>query len=368
MMYLLIPLFFLNSCKPMYNSSYKKPFLADTKSSVSVKKLHKRLFYISKSGFGVGHEDTTAYGIEWNCMEAPKIAKSDVNEVVGDFPVVYGFDISKIELDHSKNIDGVPFDAMRELIVDAYRKGGIITISWHADNPISGGDSWDKTPAVIDIIGNGSQIKKYDIWIGRVAQFLGSLTYQGRKIPIIFRPFHEMNGDWFWWGKPNCSSVEYVQLWRKTVRLLRDEHNLHNLIYAYSPNTLIQEEDYLEYYPGDNYVDILGIDIYDFNNAEGYMASVVNNLKVLKDIATTKNKLYAFTETGLETISQNNWFTQVLYPNIENSGIAWVLFWRNHSKTHHYVPYKNHGSEKDFKAFKELPQALFLKDINKLKF
>ena len=360
----IVSMFFLSSCKSMYNSVYKKPILVDTKPSKNIKKLHKKLFYISKVGFAIGQQDATSYGIGWKQSDFPDTIKSDVNDVVGDFPAVYGFDISKIELGNDNNIDAVPFNTMRALIIDAYSKGGIITISWHADNPTSNGDSWDVTPSVKDIIGNGVYVEKYELWVKKVADYLKTLKYKGKAIPIIFRPFHEMNGEWFWWGNPNCSSIEYIQLWRNTVYLLRDKYKVHNLIYAYSPNKLRPNDNYLEYYPGDRFVDILGIDIYDFQNSVEYINSVVNDLKIVKDIATTKNKLYAFTETGLEAIPTKKWFTQELYPNIENSGIAWILFWRNHTKTHHYMPYKNHSSEADFKIFASKPKTLFLKDIN----
>tara|TARA_R110000868_G_scaffold178979_1_gene418903 strand:- start:7646 stop:8794 length:1149 start_codon:yes stop_codon:yes gene_type:complete len=357
-----------NSCKPLYNSEYKKPKLVDNTPSKRVEELHKKLFYISKEGFAIGHQDATSYGIDWKQADNPNIVRSDVYDIIGDFPAVYGFDISKIEVANDNNIDGVPFLTIRELIIDAYSKGGIITISWHADNPISGRDSWDKSPAVKDIIGNGVFVEKYDLWIEKVARFFKTLKYKGKLIPILFRPFHEMNGDWFWWGNPNCTSIEYIQLWRNTVYSLRDVYELDNLLYVYAPNKLRPDDDYMEYYPGDNFVDVFGIDIYDFKNSEDYMLSVVNDLKIVKEIAATKNKLYAFTETGLEAIPNEKWFSQVLYPNIENSGIAWILFWRNDTKIHHYLPYKAHVSEVDFKEFSKLPKTLFLKDINNLKF
>ena len=353
----------LNSCKPFYNSTYEKPQLVDNKLSKNTKKLHKKLFYISKKGFAIGHQDATSYGINWKQADFPNTIKSDVKEVSGAFPAVYGFDISKIELNSKNNIDGVPFLVMRKLIRDAYSKGGIITISWHTDNPKTNGDSWDKTPAAKDIINNKILAEKYDLWISRVASFLKSLTYKGKQIPILFRPYHEMNGSWFWWGKPNINSSEYINLWQNLVHALRDKHNLHNLLYVYSPNKLGENDNYMEFYPGDNFVDVLGIDIYDFNNHDDYITSVVNDLKIVKKIATSKNKLYAFTETGLEAITDKEWFTKVVYPNLENTGISWILFWRNYTKTHHYMPYKNHSSEDDFKAFEKLPKTLFLKDI-----
>src|SRR5690606_4450272 len=120
--------------------------------------------------------------------------------------------------------DSVSFNHMRTLMLDAYKKGGVITVSWHLDNPTSGGDSWDKTPAVSDIISGGKHHEKYKEWVARVADFFKSVTVDKEPIPIVFRPFHEMNGGWFWWGEGNCSSEDYKTLWKETVNLLRNEH------------------------------------------------------------------------------------------------------------------------------------------------
>ncbi|WP_053990887.1 glycoside hydrolase family 26 protein [Mangrovimonas sp. TPBH4] len=337
--------------------------LSDKKVSKSVKNLYQKLEASSKKGFAIGHQDATSYGLGWLYEQNPTTIKSDVHEVCGDYPAVYGFDIGHLELGNDRNLDSVPFKLMKDLILDAHKKGGIITISWHLDNPSSGGNSWDKTSAVQDIIKGGKHRDTYELWVSRVADFMKSLKTETEMVPVIFRPFHEMNGSWFWWGEGNCSAEDYKTLWIETLELLRDKHEVHNLLYVYSPNKLNPTDDYLKYYPGDNYVDILGIDIYDFKNSEDYIKSVVNDLKIVKDIASQKGKLYAFTETGLETLSTPNWFTQILYPVIENTGIAWVLFWRNARTDHHYMPYKGHPSENDFKTFKALPKTLFLQDI-----
>lgn len=367
-----------NSCKPFYNTVYKKPQLVDTKASKQVKILHKKLFYLSKEGFAIGHQDATAYGIGWKQSDFPNMIKSDVNDILDDFPAVYGFDIGGIEKGETNNLDAVPFDTMRALMIDAYSKGGIITVSWHADNPKTNGDSWDRTPAVQEIIGDGKLVEKYESWLSKVAVFLKSIKYKGKAIPIIFRPHHEMNGDWFWWGNPNCNSLEYMQLWRNTIYSLRDKYHVHNLIYVYAPNKLNPNDNYMDYYPGDTFVDILGIDIYDFQNSVEFSNAIANDLKIVKNIATEKSKLYALTETGVnksagvnwfiqELVPDQNWFTKVLYPNIENSGISWILFWRNGNEGEQYMPNKGHKSEADFKIFAKEPKALFLKDINRLK-
>lgn len=356
----------LQACNTTQKKEKDTVKFVDKQASESVKQLYKKLTEISKKGIAIGHQDDTSYGLGWNHKDDPSTIKSDVEIVTGDFPAVFGFDLGWIEINKEYNLDTVPFNSMKDLIIDAHKRGGIITISWHLNNPVTGGSSWDKTPAVQSILKDGSEREKYELWVARTATFLSSLKYNDKDIPVIFRPYHEMNGSWFWWGGENCDPKDYTTLWQETVKLFRDKHNLHNLLYAYSPNKLNPGDNYLDYYPGDDYVDILGMDIYDFNNSEDYVKSVVNDLAILKKIATEKNKLFAFTETGLESLKTKNWFTKVLYPAIENTGICWVLTWRNYDTKHHYMPYKGQLNEQDFIQFKNLPKTLFLEDINKL--
>lgn len=360
-----LTILFLVSCNTSVKQKSSLPILVDKNASKSVVELYKKLIEISKKGFAVGHQDDTSYGLGWKHSNIDSV-QSDVEKVTGDFPAVFGFDIGWLEIDSLYNLDTVPFNHMKDLIIDAHKKGGIITISWHLNNPVSGGSSWDKTNAVSNIITEGTEKVKYELWISRVAGFMNSLQYNGEAIPVIFRPYHEMNGSWFWWGGENCDPNDYIALWQKTVQLLRDKYNVHNLLYAYSPNKLNPGDEYLRYYPGDDYADILGMDIYDFNNSEDYIKSVKHDLAILKNVANEKNKPYAFTETGLESLQTKNWFTEVLYPSIENSGICWVLTWRNYDTKHHYMPYNGQLNESDFIEFQQLPKTLFLKDLNSL--
>lgn len=366
-LFVLCLLLLFSACASLYTDGYSKPQLVDSRPDKSTKKLHRKLHFVSQQGFGIGHQDATSYGVGWIQDYKPKPVRSDVFDVAGDYPAVYGFDIGSIEHQDAYNLDSVPFDKMRKLMIDAFKKGGIITVSWHADNPTSGGDSWDQTPAVADILAGGETSQTYQVWLDRVAKFLKSVKFRGKPIPMVFRPYHEMNGFWFWWGDPNCTAEDYKTLWRYTVDYLRNQHNLHNLLYAYSPNKLDPDDDYMKYYPGDDYVDILGIDIYDFNDSSEYVSSILHDLEVVKYQAQLRNKLYAFTETGLEAIPKSNWYTEVLYPAIQDSGIAWILFWRNARETHHYMPYRGHLAAKDFEAFKTMPKTLFLKDIEDIK-
>tara|TARA_R110000868_G_C10905788_1_gene764613 strand:+ start:867 stop:1895 length:1029 start_codon:yes stop_codon:yes gene_type:complete len=339
---------------------------ADKNALPQVKSLVEKIERLAQLGYAFGHQDTTSYGIGWKNNGV--VYRSDIYDVVGDYPVVYGFDIGQIEHGHLKNLDDVPFDDMRDLIKRANLDGGIITISWHADNPISNKDSWDTTKAVSYILKGGVAHDVYRGWLGRVAAFLKSLKDDfGALIPVAFRPFHEMNGSWFWWGNPNCAPEDYQQLWRQTLAILSDELEVHNLVYVYSPNLIQNSDEYVLNYPGDNYVDMLGIDLYQHGSVVEFKNALRLNLQILKDIATHKNKPYALTEVGVDKIPIAKWWTSVLDEVVSGTGIAWVLLWRNHTPEHFFVSYLSHDSVPDFIVFNNKQHVLFLKDINGIK-
>ena len=106
-----------------------------------------RMQKLQKMGYMYGHQDDPFYGVSWEWERD----RSDTKELVGDYPGVMGFDLGGIELGDSKNLDGVPFDRMREEIVAHHMRGGIITISWHPRNPLLGTTAWIE-----------SDIKAYD--------------------------------------------------------------------------------------------------------------------------------------------------------------------------------------------------------------
>src|SRR3546814_266576 len=80
----------------------------------------------------LGHQDATAYGVDWSAEPD----KSDVKSTIGTYPAVYGWDVGHLEIGKPANLDNVSFDLMRARIIEAYHRGGINTISWHATNQI----------------------------------------------------------------------------------------------------------------------------------------------------------------------------------------------------------------------------------------
>ena len=340
--------------------------LADKMGSRQTEYLYNRIKEIAKVGYAFGHQDATAYGMGWK--NDGSIKRSDVHDVSGAYPAVYGFELGHIELGHSINLDTVDFKLMQKLIQRAHKMKGIVTLSWHPDNPVSKKSAWDTTAAVTEILKGGNLHNEYKAWLFKLANFMNELKDEsGNSIPVVFRPFHEMNGDWFWWGKGNCSPEEYISLWRETFDILTKEYNVHSMLYAYSPNTLEKKEDYLKYYPGDLYVDILGIDIYQHGSSEEFIEALKNDIGLLQKIATDKNKPYVLSEAGLNEIPISNWWTEVLDRHIAKSGISWALFWRNAWPNHYFAPYPGQASASDFILYKNLSHVLFLNDVKKIR-
>lgn len=352
---------FLLSC-----SEKQELMLADKQAGEETIKLYERIKSATRQGFLIGHQDATAYGVGWTYSEGK--TSCDIELVCGDYPALYGWDLGHIEHQDEFNLDTVYFGTMRKLIRDSYERGGISTLSWHADNPVTGESSWTNKPTIKYILENDTVNQKFISWLDKVSEFLKSLKDdEGKPIPVIFRPWHEWNGSWFWWGSPQTSDQEFIALWKLTVETLRDKNQVHNVLYAFSPGNVKSREEFLSKYPGKDYVDILGFDIYVYNNdLDRYTRSLEENISIMKSIAAEGNKLFAVTETGFESIPSANWYTSTLYPVLKNSGISWVLFWRNANPKHHYAPYPGHPAAHDFKEFYNYPETLFGADIKNI--
>lgn len=345
----------------------------DKKSTAETKALYQSFFKLSKQGTMIGHQDAMAYGLlpdhsRW----VGHINTSDIKTITGEHPAVIGHDLGHLEIDKDKNLDDVPFDQMRKTIKQVYANGCINTISWHPNNPIDlSKNTWDKVERTIPrILESKKQTKDYKKILSRLASFFKSLTgNDGELIPVIFRPYHEHTGSWFWWGAAHCSPEEYKTFWKLTVDYLVKKKKVHNLIFAYSTDNFKDEAHYLERYPGDVYVDIIGFDTYHRNAPASdslFIANTKRMVSIIKKLGTEKNKPFAITETGLEKVTESDWWTRILYPIIENTQLSYVLMWRNGRPDHFYVPYKGHASEEDFIRFYNLPGTLFEKDIQSI--
>ena len=362
-----ISVFILAACQVKAQQelpSHKKA----TKETVS---LYNNLKRVASKGFLFGHQDDLAYGVNWKY----KHGASDVKEAAGDYPAVYGWEIGGLEHDLPKNLDAVPFETMKQFIQDGYERGGVVTISWHANSPLGNGKSaWDTTHGTVATILPGAvNHALYKSWLDKVALFLQSLKgKKGEAIPVLFRPFHELTGSWFWWGQRQCTPEEFKALWRFTFQYLHNEKKLNNLLWVYNTSgDFTTAEEFLERYPGDDMVDMVSFDTYQYGDTTQspvFAERLSKQLKLVQSIADEKKKLSALAETGYEAIPDTNWWTKTLLSAIGDTKISYVLVWRNHGynehmkKMHYYAPYKGQVSENDFQKFYQHTRTLFEKE------
>ena len=345
----------------------------DKKATKETIALYKNLKRLLDKGIMFGHQDDVAYGVGWKYEPG----RSDIKDVTGDYPAVYGFELGRLELDHAVNLDSVPFDKMKQFIRDAYGRGGVITISWHLNNPLTGKTAWDPAPGTVaSVLPGGEKNDLYKSWLDRIAAFMLDLKGKhGEYVPIIFRPFHELNGSWFWWGGKNCTPDELKQLYRFTETYLRDQKNVHNLLYAFNTDKFYSKQEYLERYPGDEWVDVIGFDIYQaYNTAtnEDFIKYAGNMLSTLDSVAIEHHKIPALTEFGYSGVKDNIWWTSTFLKAISPYKISYALAWRNagiknSGNYEFYVSYKGHSSAEDFVKFYQHDKTLFQKDVTKEK-
>ena len=323
-----------------------------------------RLQQLQVRGYMFGHQDDPFYGLTWQWERG----RSDVLEASSDYPAVMGFDLGGIEVGDEKNLDSVPFTRIREELLAHHHRGGIVTLSWHPRNPFTGGTAWDNQDTVVvsNILPGGMQHRKFLLWMKQVRNFLQTLRDEfGHPVPIIFRPWHENNGSWFWWGARQCTPREYHALWCMLQDYLLSE-GFDNLVWSYSPNLdgNCTKELFMERYPGDDRVDLIGLDAYQWGTEEDYIQQLNSDLTLLSGIATERGKLLALTECGQKNLPDPTWWTRILKPQLDRYPLSYFLVWRN-AKHEYFGPAPGEKNALYFNEMIRSSNVLMLKDIVK---
>ena len=365
--------------------------LVDRKASPRTAALFQYFKALSANNYVMyGHQNDTHHKMFLSLRE---ISESDTKDVVGALPAVVGEDAlsltgAELSLTPGERKAGMSYkDKLVKLSEQASQEGSIITFSMHMPNfeqvakrpkidgkyDYSGYSPNDVSGDVgMRILPDGDLNEVYNGYLDMVADYL--LDLQAKDIPVVFRPFHEHNGSWFWWGKTRIEEGDYMALWQYTVKYLRDTKGLHNLLYAFSPNGPFADEDsYLYGYPGDRYVDILGLDFYDDKQNDKWMSDLEKSLNVVQAKAQASGKVMALTETGVRkegslSIKGNRnkrWFNQV-GQIASKCGAAYMMTWANFAKLEHnfFSPYmvsetRGHEMVNEFVEFYNAPKTIF---------
>ena len=248
--------------------------------------------------------------------------------------------------------------------------GGVMVFNWHMDHPYctngfntgsyrfkSCGENRNVVRQILD--GTGSPCGMGQIYgkglrepfmnprawfmasLNDVAEFFNGLVDDdtGRKIPVILRYPHEMDGNWFWWGRTWCEPDEFRRFCRLEADYLR-ERCPGQILFAYTPDRTWKEFGYegdtnntfLAYYPGDKYVDILGIDDYSIGHgddakAEASLAETVHKLRLMSAYAKERGQVVAISEAGGEGKRVDFWTCLYRAATAEGVNCAFVNTW-----------------------------------------
>ncbi len=224
--------------------------------------------------------------------------------------------------------DPYPLDVERKnrVIVDHWREGGLVSVYHNYANPWTGRRVRDRTipegASYSDVYTPGTQAN------GRFLKDLDHsadqfLLLQEQGVVVIFRPFHEMNRDAFWWHA--ADPAEFTKLWRYTYRHLTQVRGVHNLLYFFSPGA-VNEIDLQSvaphiYYPGDDFVDIVGLDLYEDNLLDSPRANYAQTVAL--------GKLFGFGEIGgsLPATPKNRDWNLTQLPEAVRNGYPEAVFW-----------------------------------------
>ncbi|MFO1514357.1 MAG: glycosyl hydrolase [Verrucomicrobiota bacterium] len=176
-------------------------------------------------------------------------------------------------------------------VVDWYsNRNGVVSICWHWNAPMKERAFYTKETSFSPARGATRGTPEYEALLKDMDVVAGELKLlRDAHVPVMWRPFHEANGRWFWWGAQGPEP--FKQLWRIMFDHLVNQHQLNNLIWVFSPGASI---DLADWYPGDEYVDIIGQDHYPMDNNNGPARDIFDELVAL----TAGNKLVALSENG----------------------------------------------------------------------
>ena len=219
-----------------------------------------------------------------------------IKNLTGDYPALLGLDM--MDYTPSRTALGASSSAVEKAIEFA-NKGGIVTFCWHWNAPTEYLNSTANSPdgwwggfytqsSKFDIakVMNGQDAKGkklLDRDIKEIAKQLKRLEKAG--VPVIWRPLHEGSGGWFWWGAKGSDA--YKKLWKYLYKELTNTYGCNNLIWVYNGQSA-------DWYPGDEYVDIVGEDIYPGNHV--YDPQVSRFRQAIN--YGSKTKITALTENG----------------------------------------------------------------------
>lgn len=191
---------------------------------------------------------------------------TNIFDKTGHWPGIIGVDYA----DFARG--GLETAKPNQAAIRYWQQGGLVTVSAHLYDPAktNGGGLRDKGVDLSTLLTTNGEARAR--WMRELDELAGGLQeLRAAGVVVLWRPFHEVNGDWFWWGGKDPAL--FIKVWRQMFDYFTNDKGLDNLLWVYAPN---HGRDTAAYYAGDHYVDLVGLDAYtdfiDPDHIRGYAA------------------------------------------------------------------------------------------------
>lgn len=250
---------------------------------------------------GLSGENTLSAQQESTWMGSVDYEMDYLMQATGKLPAMRGLDYMHDD-----------FDGVNERAIKWWREGGIVTICWHTGADFVGEWTHSMQTSISDwdaVFAEGThENREFLKAMDKGAEAL--LQLQEAGVPVLWRPFHEFDGKWFWWGKGGAEN--FVKLWRMMYDRYTNHWGLNNLIWVLGYSHV--GDDQADWYPGDEYVDVIGADSYE----GGAQRKLYDRLTPV-----TMDKPFAFHECGTNPTEEQ----------LKTTPWAWFMTWHTNYVT-----------------------------------
>lgn len=304
------------SCGEKKKKSYDK--IAMSGLTTRTENLKTNIKAFANKGTLIGQMYGTLSGIGWNRWECDS-DRCDMKALCGYRPAANGYELAGIESGKQQNADGVPFNAIREDVLNHFRKGGLLIMNWTMPN----------------YNGNEDLLEEY---AKQTAKYLDTLQDgYGIKAPVVLHLLPLDGKAWYC----QLGKEDYIDLYKKLQSLLEDEE-VTNVVYGYS-ETYQPGRQLMDRYPN-HHIDVINVTYYQYKsviNLPLFQKNIQTIIAQALPFAQEHNNAFGLT-TGIESIGDSSVFSDILLPEVKQHHIAYLMMGRNQGEPiqeHYFTPY-----------------------------